>query len=80
MVDYSMEPYQSLKSFFGDNGVQTPDACGDKLKHLSVVHDEWLNRNVFVYTLHKDGAYFDNDRCMGSDRQRVETSVTLRSE
>lgn len=63
MVDYSKEPYTALLAFFGKGGVQTPDACGDKLKHVTAVHDNTLNRNVFVHTLHNHAGYSDSDRC-----------------
>ena len=79
-MDYSREPYASLTDFFGNGGVETPDACGDRVKHVTAMQDPVLNRNVFVHTLHKNATYADDDRCQDSTRQRVETSVTSRSE
>lgn len=62
-VNYNNEPYAAYLAFFGNSGIQTPDACGDKLKHITAVHDSILNRNVFVHTLHRHGNYEDSDRC-----------------
>ncbi len=79
-INYNDPPYIALHNFFGLGGVQTPDDCGDKLKHITVVHDALLNRNVFVHTLHSNASFSDSDRCMKFDRQRIQTSVDGRSD
>lgn len=58
VANYNIDPYASLSLFFGPDGFEAPDDCGDKSKHLSVVYDNLINRNVFVHT------YMDNDRCL----------------
>ena len=49
-------------------GVETPD-CGHDVRHITETNDSQLNKNVFVFTLHRD---LDDDRCMNTDRQRIE--------
>ncbi|MCX5633297.1 MAG: hypothetical protein NTW93_06470 [Phycisphaerae bacterium] len=49
-------------------GYEVPD-CNHPVEHISEIWDSELNKNVFVFSIHKD---LDNDRCLYFDRQRNE--------
>ena len=75
-VDYNKEPYQALRDVLGHSGIENPDACDDKVQHITSQTDPVLGRKVHLYTLHVHNGYKDGDRCTGDySRQRCETSV-----
>jgi hypothetical protein len=56
-------------------GLETPD-CKHDVKHVSEILDADLGKSVFVFTLHRD---LDDDRCINTDRQRVEMKTSTSS-
>jgi hypothetical protein len=56
-------------------GLETPD-CKHAVKHVAEEMDPDLGKNVFVFTLHRD---LDDDRCINTDRQRVEMKTSTAS-
>ncbi|MFA5292718.1 MAG: hypothetical protein WC496_06750 [Phycisphaerae bacterium] len=49
-------------------GIEVPD-CGHPVEHISEIWDNELNKNAFVFSIHRD---LDDDRCLYFDRQRNE--------
>jgi len=75
-VDYNKEPYQALREVLGHGGIENPDACDDKVQHITASRDSVLGKMVHQYSLHVNRTYKDGDRCNGDySRQRCETSV-----
>jgi hypothetical protein len=60
------DPYAHIES--KGYGIESPE-CKHAVKHITVVNDAELGKDVFVFTLHRD---LDDDRCESFDRQRLE--------
>jgi hypothetical protein len=57
-------------------GYEVPD-CGHAVEHISELWDTALNKNVFIFSIHRD---LDDDRCTLFDRQRNEIKTSEASD
>lgn len=73
-ADGSTDPALLIEAILGDKNVETPDCSHPEFgPHLGQQPDAELARPVFTFTLH---ATPDNDRCLFTDRQRLEIKAS----
>jgi len=70
LIDCTLPPYTLLNRTLGGTAMEVPD-CGHPQfgQHITYALDNQLNRQVFAFHIHTNQ---DDDRCIGSDRQRNE--------